>query len=190
MVAGRDACERQSFADRLACRLARAPAPKPRAQLPQTSACLSLLSFTANGDHTIWDDFMDAIEPLAARVPYMVATGVSRGIGTACASLHLLAHPCLLGCFPRFGSEHALAMSNPKNSKHELTSCTPPSPQKHEYGYTSGAASSLQPLISPAHAPQTVTPPTHTHRIMSTATPLAPPATPAAQSPSCQTGER
>ncbi len=29
----------------------------------------------ANGDPDIWDSFMDGIEPVASRVPYMVAIG-------------------------------------------------------------------------------------------------------------------
>jgi hypothetical protein len=33
----------------------------------------------ANGNPVIWDSFMDAIEPLTRRVPYMVAIGAAHG---------------------------------------------------------------------------------------------------------------
>ena len=31
----------------------------------------------ANGDPAIWDSFMDGIEPIASRVPYMIAVGAA-----------------------------------------------------------------------------------------------------------------
>jgi hypothetical protein len=43
----------------------------------------------ANGNPVIWDSFMDAIEPLTRRVPYMVAIGAAQA---ACGGFAIRPH--------------------------------------------------------------------------------------------------
>lgn len=38
----------------------------------------------ANGRAVVWDSFMDAIEPAASRVPYMIAVGELASLSSGC----------------------------------------------------------------------------------------------------------
>lgn len=51
------------------------PAPSPLQPPPPPPAPRAPPRCAADGDPDIWDSFMDAIEPIASRVPWMIAVG-------------------------------------------------------------------------------------------------------------------